>query len=390
MVHRIHNLSENNSLMLFGARGCGKSTLMERLYSGPTTLWIDLLRAEDEELYRRDPDELSRRIEGIKPRRVVIDEVQKIPKLLDIVHREMVRLPQLQFILTGSSARKLRRGSANLLAGRAFSYQLYPLTSWELNERFQLDEALMFGSLPRLLHLASPMEKSEYLRSYARTYLREEILQEQLIRNLDPFQNFLEIAASTSGTILSYSKQAQDLGIDDKTVRNYYDILVDTYMGFYLEPFARSVRKRQRSSPKFYMFDLGVKRALQRQFNVPLVPKTYGYGEAFETWVIQECIRLNEYGRHDFRFSYLRTQNDVEIDLIIERPGQPEVLLEIKSTERIQNQHLSSLIRLGRDWDRPHESQVWSLDPHPKTWDGVECMHWTFGLKRIFDRSSGD
>lgn len=150
MVRRIQKLNNNNSLFLFGARGCGKSTLLKELFSGLDPLWIDLLRAEDEEAFRRAPDQLSHLIQSRRPRKIVIDEIQKIPKLLDIVHLEIEKNPAIQFILTGSSARKLKRGAANLLAGRAIEYFLFPFTTFELGARFDLNHALRFGSLPRL------------------------------------------------------------------------------------------------------------------------------------------------------------------------------------------------------------------------------------------------
>ncbi len=388
MVGRIQKLSKNNSLFLFGARGCGKSTLLKQLFTNEQTLWIDLLRAEDEERFSRDPDQLSYLIESKKPQRVILDEIQKIPKLLDIVHREIERNPGLQFILTGSSARKLKRGAANLLAGRAFEYFLFPLSFLELGDKFDLMEVLRFGSLPKLLQLDSDNEKSEYLRSYARTYLQEEILQEQLIRNIEPFRDFLEVAAQSNAKILSYSKIARDIGVDDKTVKNYFSILSDTYIGFFLSPFHRSIRKRQREAPKFYFFDLGVKRALERTLRVDLNQKSYAFGEAFETWIVQEVHRMNEYFKKDFRLSYLRTQSDVEVDLILERPGQPDLLVEIKSGDFMREDDAKSMARISADWDRKHEVQVWSQDRHPKTILGVECLYWEDGLKRAFEKDT--
>ncbi len=386
MVNRIQKLSKTNNLFLFGARGCGKSTLLKELFPRSKTLWIDLLTAQDEERFRRDPDQLSYLIESQKPKRVILDEVQKIPKLLDIVHRQIELNPDLQFVLTGSSARKLKRGAANLLAGRAIEYFLFPLTTSELGSRFQLSEVLRFGSLPKLLHLASEEEKSDYLRTYARTYLKEEILQEQIIRNIDPFQDFLEVAAQTNGKILSYSKISRDLGVDDKTVKNYFSVLADTYVGFFLPSFHRSIRKRQREAPKFYFFDLGVKRALERNLSVDLNSSSYAFGEAFETWVVQECFRLNEYFKRDFRLSYLRTQSDVEIDLILERPGQPDLLVEIKSTGFLREEDVKSISKIANAWDRPCQSQVWSQDPSSKTILGVECLSWRIGLRDAFEK----
>jgi predicted AAA+ superfamily ATPase len=384
MIGRIQKLSQNNSLFLFGARGCGKSTLLRELFKEPNVLWIDLLRATDEDRFRRDPDQLSFLIEHQRPKKVILDEIQKLPKLLDIVHLEIERNPGLQFVLTGSSARKLKRGAANLLAGRAFEYFLFPLTTSELGSGFNLHEVLRFGSLPKLTHLSSIEEKSEYLRAYARTYLKEEILQEQIIRNVEPFQDFLEIAAQSNAKILSYSRISRDLGVDDKTVKNYFSILSDTYLGFLLPPFHRSVRKRQRESPKFYFFDLGVKRAIERALTTDVNGSSYAFGEAFETWIIQECYRLNEYFKRDFRLSYLRTQADVEIDLIMERPGRPDLLVEIKSSDFIREDDVKSLARLATAWDRPYDVQLWSQDTQEKTILGVKCLPWRNGLEQTF------
>lgn len=384
MIGRLQKLNKINSLFLFGARGCGKSTLLNELFNKKNSLWVDLLEAESEELFRRDPDQLSYLIEQKKPQRVILDEIQKIPKLLDIVHREIEKNPDIQFVMTGSSARKLKRGGANLLAGRAFEYHLFPLTTFELAANFNLDEVLNFGSLPKLLHLASQQEKTEYLRTYSRTYLKEEILQEQLIRNIEPFHDFLEIAAQSNAKILSYSKIARDIGLDDKTVKNYFSVLADTYLGFFLPSFHRSIRKRQREAPKFYFFDLGIKKALERSLTVPVIGKTYAFGEAFETWILQECFRLNEYFKKDFRLSYLRTQANVEIDIVIERPGMPDLLVEIKSSDLIKEQDIKSLAMVAKDWDREYEAQVWSLDKSEKKILGIECFPWEQGLKKAF------
>lgn len=384
MVNRLQKLNKTNSLLLFGARGCGKSTLLMELFKAPETLWIDLLRGEDEDQLRRDPDLLSYMIENQKPKKVVIDEVQKIPKLLDIVHREIEKRPELQFILTGSSARKLKQKGANLLAGRAFEYFLFPLTTFELGADFNLNEVLRFGSLPKLLSFKNDEDKIEYLRSYSRTYLQEEILQEQIIRQIEPFKDFLEIAAQSNAKILSYSKISRDLGIDDKTVKNYFSVLADTYIGFFLPSFHRSIRKRQRESPKFYFFDLGVKRALERNLGVELNSQSYAFGEAFETWVVQECFRLNEYKKKDFRLSYLRTQSDVEVDLVIERPGQPDLLIEIKSSSLIKQEDTKSILNISSDWDGPCEAQIWSQDSSPKTISEIKCMPWKIGLENLF------
>lgn len=380
MVDRTQLLSKNNSLFLFGARGTGKTTLLEKLYSGDETLWIDLLRDSDEGLYGRNPDELSRNLETKKYRRVVIDEVQKAPKILDVVHREIEKRKNLQFILTGSSARKLKRGSADLLAGRAFTYHIFPLTGRELGDNFDLKGALEFGSLPKLLEYSKREDKNEFLRSYVRTYLREEIQIEQLVRNLNPFRNFLEIAAQSNGQIVNYTKIARDVGVDNKTVFNYFSILEDTLIGFFLPAFGRSVRKQQQEAPKFYLFDPGVTRALAGTLRVELLPQTYAFGDAFEHWVILECHRANEYGKLDYKMSYLRSKSGAEIDLVIGRPGEADLIVEIKSTDRVTGEHASKLKRYARDWDRPCRAEIWSQDRNAKVIDGIECKHWKKGI----------
>lgn len=382
MFDRTQQLNKNNSLFLFGARGTGKTTLMERLYSGDETLWIDLLKDSDEGLYGRNPDELSNILGTKKFRRVVIDEVQKTPKLLDIVHREIEKRKDLQFILTGSSARKLKRGSADLLAGRAFTYNLFPLTSKEIGDDFNLKDVLEFGSLPKLWEYSEKEDKNEFLRSYVRTYLREEIQIEQLVRNLNPFRNFLEIAAQSNGKIVNYTKIANDAGVDNKTVYNYFSILEDTLIGFFLPAFNRSIRKQQHEAPKFYLFDPGVTRALAGTLRVELLPQTYAFGEAFEHWVILECYRANEYKKLDYKMSYLRSKSGAEIDLVIQRPGDKDLLIEIKSTNRITKEYVSKARRFMNDWGRPCHAQIWSLDKNAKVINGIECLYWREGIQR--------
>jgi predicted AAA+ superfamily ATPase len=382
MVNRLIKPSKLHSFFIFGSRGSGKSTWLKRRFHEQSHLYIDLLDLVTEDLFRSHPEELKLRLEVPNPPEwVIIDEVQKLPRLLDLVH-QLIEEKKAKFVLSGSSARKLKRGSANLLAGRAFVYHLYPLTSVELGEHFRLQDALNWGTLPKLLELPEETDKSEYLKSYALTYLKEEIQVEQLVRNLDPFRQFLEVAAQSNSQIVNYSKIAKDIGVDTTTVQNYFSILEDTLIGFFLPPYHASIRKRQRESPKFYFFDSGVSRALSRTLHSPLVPQTYAYGKAFEHWVILEIVRLADYARLDWRYSYLRTKDDAEIDLIIDRPGEKTVCVEIKSSERIGRESLNTFIRLSRDV-KSSESYCFSLDPHEKKIEHVSCLHWQEGLKRL-------
>ena len=386
MVSRILKLSSKDSFFLFGARGVGKSYLLEHKFKKSTCLWIDFLDFEEERAFRHNPNELSYRLSKGSYNRVVIDEIQKVPKLLDIIQKEMRKNPKIQFIMTGSSARKLKRDQSNLLAGRAFTYYLYPLTTFELKDNFDLAEVLNFGSLPGLLEKKSKLRKSEFLRSYVHTYMKEEIRVEQLIRNFDPFQAFLEVAAQQNGKIINYSNIADDVQVNHKTVANYFTILEDTLLGFMLPSYHKSVRKQQRKSPKFYFFDTGLKKALDRTLNFDLSEGTYAFGAAFEHWVIAECFRLNEYLRKDFKFSYLRSKDGVEIDLIIERPMQKDLLIEIKSSRQIKEKHTTHLCAFQKDWKSDSISQIWSLDKNEKNIKGVDCVFWKNALKRIFTR----
>ena len=270
MFRRLLQTTRQNSFFLFGARGTGKTTYIRNEFNPDAVLYIDLLDAEIEDAYRRTPQRLERQIRALPQtvEWVLIDEVQRAPRLLDVVHRLIERTDK-RFVLTGSSSRKLRRGASNLLAGRAFVYNLFPLTVPELEDAFDLEDALRWGTLPGIYALEANEDKQSYLRAYALTYLKEEIVAEQIVRRLDPFRQFLEVAAQSNGTIINYANIARDVGADPKTVISYFSILEDTLVGFLLPAFHRSIRKQQRTNPKFYFFDTGVKRSLDRTLDVP-------------------------------------------------------------------------------------------------------------------------
>jgi uncharacterized protein len=383
MVNRIAQFSSKNSFFLFGARGTGKTNLLKNRYVDESNWYVDLLNPELARRYLLQPQLFAQELAARKSASewVIIDEVQKVPELLDSVH-QLIESTHQKFILSGSSARKLKRGAANLLAGRAFVYHLHPLTSKEMGSLFDLEDALNWGTLPKLLEFTDVQDKKEYLRAYANTYLREEILQEQIIRNLLPFQRFLQVAAQMAGKIINYSKIALDTGASVPTVQSYFQILEDTLLGFTLPQFHESIRKRQRSNPKFYFFDNGVQRALSDELNVGIQPRTYQYGHAFEQWVINEINRLQSYYRKDYRLSYLRTGADVEIDLIVERPGIKRAVIEIKSTVSITKNDLQALLSLGKDIPTG-ELFCFSMDPMPKVIEGVNCLPWQQGLTEI-------
>ncbi len=383
MIHRLLKPSTKRSFFLFGARGTGKSTILHHWFSDISTLWIDLLSPELEDRYSRNPELLKQQITGFdgKLECVIIDEVQKVPKLLNVVH-QVIEQGGPRFALTGSSARKLKRGSTNLLAGRAFVYNIFPFTSIELGDYFSLNSALAYGTLPGHFAIDNDEDRKAFLRAYALTYIKEEIWSEQLIRKLDPFRAFLEICAQCNGEIINFSNIARQVGVDTKTVQSYYQILEDTLLGFMIEPYHKSVRKRQLQSPRFYLFDTGVKRALDRTLNINLQPNTYAFGRAFEHFVVVEAIRRSHYLQNDYRFYYLKTKDGAEIDLVIDRPGSTTILLEIKSSTIVDGQDIRILSKFADDIPNS-ESVCLSLDPIPQKIGNVNLYPWDEGLKKI-------
>jgi uncharacterized protein len=384
MFSRLRQFSHLNSFFLFGPRGTGKSTLLKKRFKEKECLWIDLLDSTVEEQFHRNPSDLYAIVKALpqETKYVVIDEVQKNPKLLDEVHR-LIEGTEKKFILTGSSARKLKHGEANLLAGRAFVYHLYSLSCFELADQFDLEQALHWGTLPKIFSLQENTDKNAFLRGYVDTYLKEEIWTEQVIRKLPPFRRFLEVAAQSNGKIINYANIARDVGVDDKTVSEYFHILEDTMIGFFLEPYHNSFRKRLVEKPKFYFFDTGVVRSLSRRLSTPLTPRTAAYGEAFEHLILLEFIRLGSYFQPDYRFSFIRTPSDVEVDLVIERPGQELLCIEIKSSDAISEADISSFKRITKDIHNC-KAIVLSQDRFMKQFEHVICYPWKQGLLECF------
>ncbi|MCB0342926.1 MAG: ATP-binding protein [Pseudobdellovibrionaceae bacterium] len=385
MVRRLLSPSKNSSFFLFGARGTGKSTFIEQqwlptLKSG-RCLQYDLLDDDVEERLARSPNKLVQDIEACDtlPEWVVIDEVQKVPRLLDVVQSVIVK-KKIKFLLSGSSARKLKKEGANLLAGRAFDYRLYPFSFVELADSFNADHTLNFGALPSVFNFSDSKEKSKYLASYVRNYVRLEVQMEQLLRKLDPFRSFLEVAAQMNGKMLNFSKIAKGVGVDTKTVQNYYSILEDTYLGFVLPAYHTSVRKSQLVTPRFYFFDIGVKRTLDNSIHSPVVQGTSFYGETFEHMVVLEFLKLNSYLERGYRLSFFATKEGAEMDLLLSR-GRELILIEIKSAARIDETEVKKMLPLMRETKA--KAYYLSQDPNIEKIDGVMCMPWMEGIKRI-------
>ena len=383
MFHRSINLPTNRSCILFGARSTGKSTLVRARFEASETRTYNLLEADTEERFSRDPRALEREVLALPAsiRHVVVDEVQKVPRLLDGVHNliETHKVPQA-FLLTGSSARRLKAGGANLLAGRASIRNLFPLIREELGAAYDLDRALRFGGLPPVWNAEDDAARADFLRSYAQGYLREEIRAEQVVRSLDPFRRFLEVAAQGSGKVLNYARIARDVGSDPKTIQAWYGVLEDTLLGCHVDAFHTSVRKQLRQAPKFYLFDTGVARAMGHLLNVPLNPGTSYYGELFEQLVIAELFARNAYSQLDWRLAYLQTKAGLEIDLVLSRPGKPLALVEIKSTAQVREDHVAALRAFEGDFPEA-ELYLLSRDPHPQRFGRIQALPWEAGVQ---------
>lgn len=381
MIRRLLPLSNSRSFFLFGPRGTGKSTLLEQWSQKHSHELYDMLDPSTEMSLGRNPELILENWLAKKTDWIILDEIQKNPKLLDVVQKGISKY-KIKFALTGSSARKLRRGSANLLGGRASEFRLHPFTYIELGHKFNLLQILSWGSLPEVISL-DVIEKNRALYSYVSTYLKEEVLVEQLIRKIEPFRRFLEVASQMNGRILNYAKISKDTGVEEKSIARYYQILDDTLVGFFLDPYDHSIRKRQSQKSKFYFFDCGVTRALQNQLNLTLTEQTYSYGALFEQLVILECIRLNDYYEKRFKFSYLLTKDNVEIDLIIECPGLPAVLIEIKSSKENLDEHSRNLILISPSFKK---SPLYVLNNSKKSriFNEVKYINWQDGLKEIY------
>ncbi len=314
------------SILLLGPRGTGKSTWIQDRF--PQAISYDLLDAGESIRLNRNPNALFDELNGLEPGTwVVIDEVQKAPALLDQVHRLMAS-QGLKFVLSGSSARKLRRGGVNLLAGRAVSTELYPLVSAELGADFDVEHSLRFGSLPLALTQSGARD---YLRTYAQTYLDQEIRAEALTRNFAGFARFLEVAARQNGQTTNASAIARDAGVSRATVNNHFDLLVDTLIGFWLPPWKLKAANKQVSHSKFYLFDCGVARALSERLPYPVGDEERG--SLLETLILGEMRAHLAYTELRYPLHFWRNHNGTEVDVIAETVAG-YTAVEIKASSR--------------------------------------------------------
>ena len=311
------------SAFLFGPRGTGKSTWLRGHF--PDALTYDLLDSALALRLARDPSALTRELAAVDRHRwVVLDEIQKVPALLDEVHRG-IENEKRRFVLSGSSPRKLRRGGANLLAGRATHLDLFPLTSSEVGSVPPLDR-LAFGMLPKAYGAARPQR---FLSTYATTYLKEEVQAEALTRNIGGFARFLEIAAIHNGQLTNATNIARDAAVARQTVQSYFEILVDTLLGRWLHAWKLKRATKLVGHPKFYFFDAGVARALSGR--LPYSPATEEMGAILETYVLHEVSAFLSYSERDYPLYFFRTHDDVEVDLLFEA-ADGLVAIEIKAS----------------------------------------------------------
>jgi len=365
----LRELVQDNNIFLFGPRATGKSLWIR--HSLPKAKIFDLLDSDVYDRFLRRPKQLSEEI-GPREDLVVIDEIQKLPRLLDEVHR-LIEERNIRFLLTGSSARKLKREGANMLAGRAWQASFFPFVSAEIPD-FSLPRFLSFGGLPRVHLSAKPMEE---LKAYVRLYVQEEVKNEALTRKIENFVRFLDVMAAANGQEINYQSLAGDSGVPPRTIENYLEILKDTLLGFELLPFTCTSLRKAVSRSKFYFFDIGVPNFIAGK--IPVNEGGVGFGEAFEHWIVLEVRAFLSLARLDLPLYYWRTTLKDEVDLIIGR----DLAVEIKGTTQVQEKHLKGLRKL-RDEGRVKRYAIVSRDPVPRCIDGIHVWPYQHFLDRLW------
>ena len=357
----------HQTFFLWGPRQTGKSTLLRAAY--PDAIWIDLLKADEFRRHVQRPEVLRERltaIAGIEALQVVIDEIQKVPTLLDEVHW-LIENRGIHFALCGSSARKVRHGAANLLGGRAVRHELFGLTAGEIGAGFDLDRALNHGALPRIYASDRPRP---LLHSYVADYLKEEVAAEGLVRKLPEFATFLDIAALSNGEIVNFTNIARECGVSTHTAQAYFGIVVDTLIGRWLPSYTKRPKRRVIGAPKFYFFDVGIVNHLARRGWLERGGELYG--KALEHWVFHELTARDAYGERFARLAYWRLASGVEVDFVID---DMRVAIEVKSSGRVTDAHLSGLRHLIRDHPKVGRRVLVCLEPSPRrTADRIDIL----------------
>lgn len=347
MYHRIFDVENrlDEAMFLFGARQTGKSTLLKERF--PKAIYIDLLKSDVRNRFKQHPEEFRESLLRYPPETlVIVDEIQKVPDLLDEVHWLMVE-KGLWFILSGSSARKIKKSGANNLGGRAIPETLFPLVSAEIPD-FDIERAVQNGMIPRHYMVANARNR---IRAYIDLYVKEEIIEEALVQNVDEFIRFMEVTAIMDGEILNYENVASDCGVSANTVKAYYKILVDTLLGFEVPAYRKVIKRKLYKSPRFYYFDIGIANHLTKRYQ--LAPKTPEYGHAFEHLIIQEIVAYLAYTNSDEELSYWHTYENIEVDAII---GDARVAIEIKSTDHVDHGDKKGIMEFAKE--HPNAKQI--------------------------------
>ena len=364
------------STFLFGPRGTGKSTWIRDRF--PNAATYDLLDTGEALRLGKDPQALYRELSALPAGAwAVIDEVQKAPALLDEVHR-LMESRGLRFVLSGSSARKLRRGGANLLAGRAVTASMPPLTSAELAADFDVQRALRFGMLPMAVTEADPQP---YLRTYAETYLMVEVQAEAITRNLGAFARFLEVAARQNGQLTNATSIARDVGVSRHTVQNHFDILVDTLLGYWLPPWKLKAATKQVRQSKFYFFDVGVARALSGRLAYP--PSPEALGPLAETFVLNELRAWLAYRSLGYRLHFWRSYDGAEVDAVCET-ASGFVAIEVKASSHWQRRFNRGLRRLAAELGNNLTCYGVYLGERAAQWDDITVLPMQDFLRRLW------
>lgn len=369
-------LPRRQSAFLWGPRRVGKSYWIRQNYGAAPI--IDLLKSDVYAEYASRPALLRERFAAQKHARVVIDEIQKVPALLDEVHW-LIENTSLSFLLTGSSARKLRRGHANLLAGRAWRRQMTPLSYLEV-DHLDLEHVMVSGLLPAHFLSDNPIED---LRAYVGDYLKEEVAAEALTQNIPSFAEFLRVAAITSSELLNYTNVGRESGVSAKVVRSYFSILEDTYLGFRLPPWRRARTRRVIETEKFFLFDVGVSNYLARR-----QPKlgSSEFGKSFEHYILMELKAYQAYRHPELNLYFWRTASGYEVDFIA---GDLDLAIEVKGSSRVHDGDTTGL-RALREEHRVRRSIVVSLERHPRTIArGIEVLPWETFLQQLWNGNFG-
>ncbi len=364
---------DNRACFLWGPRKTGKSTLVRQQFPQATT--FDLLDSSLKNRLLIHPTLLREIILQENPEYVFVDEVQKVPELLDEIHW-CIENTNSRFILCGSSARKLKRGAANLLGGRAWRYILHPLTSQEIG-KVDLLRACNHGLLPQH-YLSSDKGVDKFLTAYVADYLNEEIQAEALVRSLPSFARFLQAATFSHGELINYANIASDCGVSAKTVMSYYQILEDTLLGFRLPAWRKSKKRRMITTDKFYLFDVGVVKNLK---GLALIQdKTEEFGQAFEHFMLMEIMAYLSYSDKNKTPCFWRSTSGFEVDLIIGN----EIAIEFKAAHEVKTKHLRGL-KAFLEENKVKHAIIVSLDKYPRLIEGISVTPWDIFCKKLWE-----